>query len=165
MAFANEPWAAFSLSEVNEVKAAGGQLEFLTSQVHAKLSELQGSQADEELPELVCVLVNSQKSLGEIGEELEELLVIDEDVVGEGDVHVVAGRFCKWLHKFLTTDMTKLQEKSRQQQQQQQGQQGQQGQQTLPKLNVSSAANSTVKFEVGLNTAPHSMGSAQVLQL
>ena len=78
MAFANEPWAAFSLSEVNEVKAAGGQLEFLTSQVHAKLSELQGSQADEELPELVYVLVNSQKSLGEMGEELEELLVIDE---------------------------------------------------------------------------------------
>ena len=24
----------------------------------------------------------------------------------------MAGRFCKWLHKFLTTDMTKLQEKS-----------------------------------------------------
>ena len=78
-AFAGAPWANFSLSEVNEVKAAGGRLEFLTAQVHAKLSELQGSQADDELPELVCVLLNSQKPIGEIGDELAELLVIDED--------------------------------------------------------------------------------------
>ena len=102
-AFANAPWAAFSLSEMNEVKAAGGRLEFLTAQVHAKLSALQGSQPDDELPELVCVLLNSQKPLGEIGEELAELLVFDQDAAGEEDVTQVVARFCKWLHTFLTT--------------------------------------------------------------
>ena len=96
-------YKSFKLTEQQEVKAAGGHLEQVQSAIHKQLTVAQGGiEADGELAEFITVMLNNQKNLSEIEEQIVELLAVDE-----GMQAAAAETLCTWLERYLKADIQK----------------------------------------------------------
>ena len=87
------------------MKVGHGHLEHVTRSIHRQLTIVQGgAEADNELAEFVCVMINNQKTLGDIEDQIVDLLAFDEE-----EAKAAAAKFCSWLKDFLVADIKQRQ--------------------------------------------------------
>ena len=91
-------YSNFALTEDQEI--TGNHLKQIQNAIHSQLTVIQdGVEADSELAEFVTVMLNNQKTLGEMGEQIGELLTVEDTKMASAST-----KFCSWLKTYLVND-------------------------------------------------------------